>query len=166
MEIQAKKEHLASFLIDHQNSLYRFAFCYVHNEENAMDLLQEAIVSAYSKLHTLKNDSFLKTWFYRILINECIDFLRKEKHARCYDNDFFHSLPDPKEEIGQLADSIDLYHAVNQLKPKLKTIIVLRYYEDMKIKEIAKIINCNENTVKTRLYKALNQLKDILERSN
>lgn len=166
MEILTKKEYLASFLKEHQNSLYRFAFCYVHNEENAMDLLQEAIVNAYSKLHTLKEISFLKTWFYRILMNECIDFLRKEKRSLCYEEEFFHSLPDHREEIGQLAESIDLYRAVNQLKPKLKTIIILRYYEDMKIKDIAKIMNCNENTVKTRLYKALKQLKDILERSN
>ena len=63
-----------------------------------------------------------------------------------------------------LIENLDIYHLIQNLKPKIKTVIMLRYFENFKIEEIAQILNVNTNTVKSRLYKGLRELKESMER--
>lgn len=152
-------QQLIKFFEENQNRIYKFAYGYIKNQDIALDLVHDAIMKAMQKRDTLENEEYLKTWFYRILINECLGYLRKNKKIL-----FLEDIKDSKilEEMNNFIDKneyIDLYDAIDELPPKLKTIIMLRYFEDMKLEEIAIITKTNLSTIKSRLYKALKILK-------
>ncbi|MEJ8552787.1 RNA polymerase sigma factor [Tepidibacter sp. Z1-5] len=149
---------LVKYITDNQECLYRFAYTYVKNQQEALDIVQESIYKALSSIDTLKNSEHMKSWLYRIIINTSINHIRKNKRVLLIDeiND--------KGECREydLDRNIDLYEAIDKLDENQKTIVVLRYFEDMKIDEIAKTTNCNISTVKSRLYSALDKLKLIM----
>ena len=72
-------ELVISFIKENEEKLYKVAYSYVKNPDTALDLVQDSIIKALQKRHTLKHPEYLKTWFYRILINECLMFIRKNK---------------------------------------------------------------------------------------
>ena len=154
-------ELVISFIKENEEKLYKVAYSYVKNPDTALDLVQDSIVKALQKRHTLKHPEYLKTWFYRILINECLMFIRKNKKIVYLENlDVYFNEP----SLSSLENNnIDLYHAIDNLSPQLKTIILLRFFEDMKLEEIARITGVNLNTIKSRLYKALKILKIDME---
>lgn len=153
----SKDKLLTLYIKENQESFYRLAYSYVKSSDTALDLVQDAIVKALQKRETLKNEEYLKTWFYRILINECLMYIRKNKKI-VYINDLEDYIPNDSF-IDNHDDVEQLYNAIEELEPNLKTIVLLRFFEDMKLSEIAKITNTNLNTVKSRLYKALNLLR-------
>ena len=71
------REQLIEFLLDNQNKFYRYAFTYVHHRELAMDMVQNSFLKALEQIYTLRNPAAMKTWFYRILTNECLQALKK-----------------------------------------------------------------------------------------
>ena len=71
------REQLIEFLLENQNKFYRYAFTYVHHREHAMDMVQNSFLKALEQIHTLRNPDAMKTWFYRILTNECLQALKK-----------------------------------------------------------------------------------------
>ena len=73
---------LIAFIREKQERFYRMAYSYVKNQESALDLVQDAIVQALQKRHTLREPEHMKSWFYRILINECLACLRREKRRQ------------------------------------------------------------------------------------
>ena len=120
----------------------------------------------YGKFKALKNinklseESYIKTWFYRILINESLQYIRKNKRILTYELEAIENKVDCNVDF---AEGLDVYKYVQDLNEKLKTVIILRFFEDMKISEIAKITKTNESTVKSRLYKGLKELKRLIE---
>ena len=153
------KEQLTQFLLDHQQSFYRFAFTYVHNRETAMDMVQNSFLKAIEQIHTLRNPQAMKTWFYRILTNECLQTLKKAKR------EVITEPADIKEEIyfeKAYEPALELYEAVRQLPLETQTIIMLHYYEGYTLKEVSRITGDNLNTVKSRLYAGLKKLKNII----
>ncbi len=148
-------ELLKEYIQDHQNDFYRLAYSYTKNPDDALDVVQDAIVKAMSQVHKLRNPEFLRTWFYRILVNEALGNLRRSKRS-VVQEDLSESAVYEEKDIPQ---KIDLLRAIDSLPPKLRTIILLRFFEDMKLEEIAAVTGLNLNTVKTRLYRGLNLLK-------
>ena len=145
-ENQELIENLIQYIEQNEEKWYRVAYYYARNQEVAMDIVQEAITKALTKISSIKQAKFMKTWFYRILINTAIDETkRNRKNATFCLEDY--------------TTNIQLYKKINQLKPKLKTVILLRFFEDLKLSEIAQVTKTNENTIKSRLYQALDQLK-------
>lgn len=157
MVCEYKDDELIAFIKENQEKFYRVAYSYVKNPDEALDLVHEAIVKALQKRYTLKHPEYLKTWFYRILINECLTLLRKNKKVVHLEN--LDNYSDEPSLSSLESDNIDLYNAIDHLSPQLKTLILLRYFEDMKLEDIARITGTNLNTVKSRLYKALKILK-------
>lgn len=153
------KDELSQFVLDNQNKFYRISFSYVKNKEAAMDVIQDAVVNAFANYDSLKQPEYLKTWFYRILINSAITYLRKNKKYVLTED--FVEILDSKENVND-NDYIDLYNAVKNLPPKLKTVVILRYFEDMKFSDIALITKTNESTIKTRLKTALQRLSKFV----
>lgn len=149
---------IQSYLQNHQGDFYRLAYSYTKNRDDALDVVQEAIYKAIAKAHTLKDPRYLKTWFYRILVNESLTVIRKNKKY-IYDETFLEHLSYEGDDIDQ---SICLYKAVQLLEPKLRTVIILRYFEDMKLDEIAAVTKRNLSTVKSQLYKSLDILKNLI----
>ncbi len=139
-------------LIADYKKLYRLAYSYVHNENDALDIVQESAYKAIKNSYTLKNPQYVGTWLYRIVINESISFLRKHKQQ----------LVELYEADGETEDQytdFDLRQALNSLDPLDKTVVVLRFFEGMQLNQIAEAMDENLNTVKSRLYRSLKKLK-------
>ena len=158
--MQDVKEILIEYITHNQEKLYRIDFIYSKNEEAALDIVQEAITKALKNINKLSEESYIKTWFYRILINESLQYIRKNKRILTYELEAIENKVDCNVDF---AEGLDVYKYVQDLNEKLKTVIILRFFEDMKISEIAKITKTNESTVKSRLYKGLKELKRLIE---
>lgn len=158
--MQQLYEQLTALLLTDQQKFYRLAYSYCHDPETAMDIVQNAACKALEKYTTLKEPAYLKTWFYRILINESLDCLRRSKREQPE-----NTLPEDTahKPLEQKADHLDLYQAIQQLPVETKTIVLLHYFEDMTLKQIAQITETNESTVKSRLYSGLKKLRLSLE---
>lgn len=154
------REQLIEFLLENQQKFYRYAFTYVHHRDTAMDMVQNSFLKAIEQIHTLRNPAAIKTWFYRILTNECLQTLKKAQR------EYPVEPADIRDEIyldKAYEPALDLYEAVRQLSPETQTIIFLHYYEEYTLKEISKITGSNLNTVKSRLYAGLKKLKTIVK---
>lgn len=150
------KEQLAKLIIASEESMYRVSKSLIYNDADCADAIQEAIVKAFSSLHTLKQDKYAKTWLIRIVINECYSIMRKEKKLI--------SLDQVTEKISYTMDDYsDLYNEVSSLPIDMRKAIILYYAEGFSIKEIALIEETTESAIKNRLFKARNQLRQQLE---
>ena len=81
---------LTEYVTENKEKFYRMAFQYVKNEEQALDIVQDAIIKALTNLHKLKNEEYIKTWFYRILINECLQAIKKNKKENVFNIDEYN----------------------------------------------------------------------------
>jgi len=154
-----KRTKVEKYIIDNKDSFYRIAYSYTKNEEDALDVVQEAMYKALYSVENIKEVNYIKTWFYKILVRTSIDFIRKN---RKYNNMTDIDLIDETGEYDKYTD-LDLRRALEELPIEYKSIIILRFFEDLKIKEVAIILDENVNTVKTRLYTALKKLKLKIE---
>lgn len=150
---------LVDYIKTNQDDFYRLAYSYVKNKEAALDIVQESLYKALSSVDALKNSSYMKTWLYRIIVNTSLSYIRKNQKIILMDE--IREVSEP--EKCEVADRIDLYSAIDMLDDKYRTVIILRYLEDVKIGDIAKITDCNINTVKSRIKSAIQKLKMILE---
>ncbi|EMJ5872597.1 sigma-70 family RNA polymerase sigma factor [Clostridioides difficile] len=154
-----KRTKVEKYIIDNKDSFYRIAYSYTKNEEDALDVVQEAMYKALYSVENIKEVNYIKTWFYKILVRTSIDFIRKN---RKYNNMTDIDLIDEAGEYDKYTD-LDLRRALEELPIEYKSIIILRFFEDLKIEEVAIILDENVNTVKTRLYTALKKLKLKIE---
>ena len=159
--MQDVKEILIDYVKKNQEKLYRIAFSYSKNEESALDIVQEAITRALKNIDKLKEEKYVKTWFYKILINECLQYIKKNKRIITCELQEIEDKIEWNDDIN--IDDIELYKHIQNLNVKLRTVIILRFFEDMKIDEIARITKTNVNTVKSRLYKALEELNKLIK---
>lgn len=150
---------LVDYIKTNQDDFYRLAYSYVKNKEEALDIVQESLYKALSSIDTLKNISYMKTWLYRIIVNTSLSYIRKNQKIILMDE--IREVSEP--EKSEVADRIDLYSAIDMLDDKHRTVIILRYLEDIKIGEIARVTDCNINTVKSRIKSATQKLRMILE---
>ena len=138
-----------------KESLYRIAYSYMNNQALAMDALDEAIYKGYLNRKKLKNPEFFKTWLTRIVINECLQMLRKRKHEILIDQ-----IP---EEATKEYDRLPIKEAIRKLSEDLSNIINLRFYGGYTLSETAVILEIPLGTVATRERKALALLRLELE---
>lgn len=157
------RQQVVDYVIKNKNTHYRLAYSYVKNVEDALDIVQESIYKAFSSIESLENPNYIKTWFYKIVINTSMDFLRKRKKLINVDDEFFSTLDSGTNDN---YEDFDLKKALEELPDKYRSLIVLRYFEDLKIEEIANIVNLNVNTVKSQLYKSLRKLHIKMEDQN
>ena len=151
------RQLLVEHILNGQTEFYRLAMSYVKNRDAALDVVQEAIVKALSKVDTVREPAYLKTWFYRILINEAMNHFRRSRNLVSLEE----VMADRAAESRDPGERLDLYDAIDRLSFPEQTVIKLRYFEDMKLEEIAQATGANLNTVKSRLYKAIRKLKDM-----
>lgn len=152
-------EAFEELLMLYSNQLYRTAFLYVGNREDALDIVQETTYKAYMAIKNLKEDKYFSTWLTRILINTAYEVLKNRKKDIAFEavSEFLSE----KEEFN--IEQIDLIRAINELRDNYRDAIILFYYHDLPIKEIAKIMDIPESSVKTFLRRGKEQLKTILK---
>ena len=156
------KEILIGYIKENQNKLYKIAYTYTRNEELALDVVQETIAKSLENISKLRNEEYVKTWFYRILINESLKTCKKNKKYIEIELQENEEYIENNEE--KLVDNMDIYNSLQKLNNKLKTVIILRFFENLKLEEIASITNTNISTVKSRLYKGLNEMRSNIDR--
>lgn len=144
-------------LISERNvQLYKTAYAYVKNKEDALDIVSDTVYKAYISIKKLKDPSLFNTWLTRILINTSLDCINKSSRVESFKeniNSEVYEIPKDDEQI------IDLKTAVDKLQGKYKTIVILKYFQDMTLMDIAKTLQCPIGTVKTNLHKALEELR-------
>jgi RNA polymerase sigma-70 factor, ECF subfamily len=141
-----------------KGKIYKIAYSYVKNQQDALDILQDATYKAFISIKTLKDSKIFDSWLTRIVVNCAIDFLRKRKKM-LYVDDTSQLIQENSTCKSNIESELDLYTALDVLDEKHKTVIILRFFEDYTIKEIAAILDWPLNTVKTYLYRALGLLK-------
>ena len=154
-----RETQLTTYLVENQARFYRLAYSYLHNREDALDAVQAAVCKALEKQDSLKDADAMRTWFYRILVNVCTDQLRgRKREAPAAPEDL-----DPGSYEDPLPGDDALARRVEALPPELRTVIELRFYEELPLKEISAVLGCPLSTVKTRLYTGLKKLRVSLE---
>ncbi len=139
--------------------LYRTAWLYLRNEQAALDTVSETILKGYMNIRTLKEPDYFKTWLTKILIGNAADYCRKYGRQLPTEElpEIIHEDDDSSEK------TIDLMNAINSLPENYRTAIILKYFDDMKISEIAFAMDVPENTVKSYLSRARAQLYHLLK---
>ncbi len=144
---QVEAEILASY-----ESLYRLAYSYVKNPDDAMDVVQDSICKAMAHAEDIRNTDTIKGWLCRIVVHTALDQLRRRSREIPTDQ-----LPEQVQE-DHYADT-DLHRLLEKLTDQEKTIIILRFFEDMRLQDIAAATGEKLNTVKSLLYRSLKKLK-------
>lgn len=136
--------------------LYHVSRSILRNDADCADAVQEALLKAYEKLHTLKEERFFRTWITRILIHECYKICKKNKKAVPYEAYM-------EQEKMRLEDRYtSLYMAITELPEELRILVTLYYLEGFSYKEITEIMNIREGTIKSRLSRARRLLREQL----
>lgn len=151
------KDQFTAQILEAESSLYHIAKSILRDDEDCADAMQNAVLHAYEKLHTLRNEKYFKTWLTRILINECYHILRSRKISVPYE-DYFET-----SEQAQKEDYSEVYEAVMELEDIYRIPLVLFYVEGFSIKDVCKILKLSQSTVKMRLYRSRKLLKEKLE---
>ena len=153
-------ERLIQYILDNQDRFYRVAYSYTRHQEDALDAVQNAVCKALEGHKGIKNADAVKTWFYRLLINECLTVLKRRSRVVLVSDDleqegvYYEKGYEQEDEIEQ---------ELEKLETDVQGIIKLRFFEEMSLKEISQITGLNVNTVKTKLYRGLKLLKENME---
>ena len=153
------REQFTAAVLAAEPTLYRVAKTMLRSEHDCADAAQQAILRAWERLDTLHSTRYFKTWLVRILINECMTMLRRQKRLAPYDEAAVEAMI----PASAADDHSDLYAAITALDEKLRLPVVLYYLEGFKIREIAAMLGVPEGTVKTRLRNAREQLRKDLK---
>ncbi len=152
------KEAFNDLIIYYQNDLYNIAKCKLHNEDDVCDAIQETILNAYSHIDSLKNSYKFKSWLIKILINECNKIYLKYKNNCLEIND---ELILSTEDIG--SSNIEFLDLINKLNKDEQEIFILYYKEKYSTKEISNILNINENTIRSKISRGKEKIKNSLK---
>jgi RNA polymerase sigma-70 factor (ECF subfamily) len=158
----------------HRDKIYARAFSMMRNEQDAIDLSQEAWVKAWQRLIQFQGDSSFATWMTRITINLCLDQLRRQKRVRAESIEEMDEesggverqmpvvITNPTERLerGELRVRIDA--AMEKLSVEHRTVLVLHEFEEMEYKQIARVMGCSIGTIMSRLFYARRRLAALL----
>jgi len=166
LTIAGRQEAFAEIMRRHQAPLYRMIKGYVGNPEDALDLVQDSLVSAYKRLDTYDQSRPLRAWLSRIAINKCRDWARR-RAVRRY---LFAAGPVPgQESVADLSPLLDkaaadkqdlerLWRAISKLPRNLKEPLILRTIDGLSQAEVASVLRISEKAVETRIYRARKRL--------
>ena len=151
----------------YEEAIYRMALMYCKERESAYDVVQNTFIKVYENLSTFRGDSSFKTWLYKICYYEALNWIRKNKKSSQFTdvNDMENYL-----EIDFSSDDLVLKdekykmlkEAIGKLNKKYQTVVYLKYFDNLSLKEIAEIVNTTEGTIKNILFRSVRKLNDIL----
>lgn len=156
---KGNREAFGELIIMHQEYLYKLAYMYTKNEQDALDAVQECAMRAMISMDKLREPRYFKTWITRILINSIYRDGKKHRNDILLED---YTAAAPEEEIS-FEEKADLYDAIDLLPPNYKTVVILQYFQGMKIKDIAEVMAIPVGSVKAYLYRAREMLRRQLE---
>lgn len=149
------KEAFALLMDMHRQMLYNTALLVLHQEDDALDAIQDAILACWENLPTLRKDQYFKTWLVKILLNKCRDIQRSQSHYA-----FVEELPESGDEP-DWDTHMDVGRAMGRLDDQDQLILSLFYYDDLNIRQIAEALSISEGAVRTRLTRSQERFKKI-----
>lgn len=156
---RTNKALIEGIILEKYQQYYRLAYSYVHNDADACDIVQNGAYKAIRASRSLKAPEYAQTWIYRIMLNECFGYLKNPRFLS------YEAMQEESREAGSREDDyadVDLQRALDALPENDKAVVILKYFEDRKLEEIADILDENVNTVKSRLYRSMKKLRGIL----
>ncbi|MDH4222716.1 MAG: sigma-70 family RNA polymerase sigma factor [candidate division Zixibacteria bacterium] len=169
---EGKEDAFNRLYQDNCQRVYRLAYGYVRSPEDAEDVMQETFIRAFKSIQSyqISDNTSFSSWLHRICINCSIGQLRKMKRLKRYmmislddmtiDPAGEDNSPEAKVELGEILSLIR--KAVSKLSPKQQVVFNLRYRQDLSIKDIAELLRCHQNTVKTQLWRSIRKLRERL----
>ncbi|EFI67804.1 sigma-70 family RNA polymerase sigma factor [Lysinibacillus sp. HST-98] len=159
---------LEKLMIDYGNELVRLAFSYVKDAEIAKDMVQNTFIKCYKNLDSFRFDAQIKTWLYRITINECKDYLKswnyKMVHVKSFINETAKSiLPSTEKTVLDKYNNEEIKDTIFSLPKVYREVVYLYYYDSLTTDEIANVLDVSVNTVKTRLRRAKQRLESMIK---
>lgn len=154
--IQGEEDAFVALMQIHKEALLRTAMAFLKNDHDALEALQETTYRAFKKIHTVKEPAYTKTWLIRIMINYCQDQLTKDKR-------YIRNGKDADSSVSDNLAQLELQEALSTLSSADQQLIYMKYFQDIKIKDIAAIEKIPEGTVKSRLHKTLRTLRQHFE---
>lgn len=159
---------LEKMMIEYGNELVRLAFSYVKDPEIAKDMVQNTFIKCYKNLDSFRYDAQIKTWLYRITINECKDYLKswnyKMVQVKSFINETTRSiLPSPEKTVIEKYNNEEMKENIFSLPKVYREVIYLYYYESLKTDEISSVLDISINTVKTRLRRGKQRLELVIK---
>lgn len=148
----------------YQTHVYNVAFSYTKSSESAMDISQDVFMKVYKNLARFRGESQFKTWLTRIAYNESYNWSKKNKKYMQMENlnDFDGSM-EQKDEVLAEENRTILLRSLYELNTRYRLAVVLRYFENYSIREIATVLECSEGVVKNMLFRSLQKLKHYLK---
>lgn len=156
--IEELEDAFITFIRTQQKSLYLLAYSYTQNEQDALAVVQNSIQKGWLSLVSLSNREQIKIWFYTILVCTANDLLRKQKRVELIEDDSLLQLTEQDTYY-----NLDLQQALLLLPLQLREVVVLHYFEDLKIKDVAQVLTIPLSTANSRLSKAIKLLHIELE---
>ena len=160
MAIEDVRVMLEEYIIQNQERFYRLAYSHVGNKDGALDVVQNAVVKGLENCGSIRRPEFIKTWFFRVLLNECYGYLRKTGREISVEPIVLQQL---RNEGTEERDEREIYEQVLKLPDKMRTVIILRFYEEFSLEEISRATGSGLGAVKYRLYAGLKELKRMCE---
>lgn len=156
------KKAFTMLIEENKVSIYKTALAIMKNEDDACDAMQEALLSIYENLQSLKNNKHFKTWAIRIVINKCYHIINKNKlnSEKIEKVKSEYALNDCYEDN---TEKTEMEIALSKLDDDIRLVIVLYYYDGISTKDIAKILDIPKGTVQSRLQRGRDKLYHILE---
>jgi RNA polymerase sigma-70 factor (ECF subfamily) len=139
-----------------REKLYRIAYSYVKNRDDALDIVSESVYRAYVNLRRLKNPSYFDTWMIRIVINQSINLINKNRRITLKADMAVNA---SSQDTVDIDEALDLYAAMDRLNDNQKAVVILKYFEDLPITQVAAIMERPVGTVKSFLHGALKELR-------
>lgn len=147
----------------YEEDIYRMAFLYVKNEEDALDVVQEVAYQAFKNIHTLKEPKYFKTWLMRITMNSAINMMKKKKKVVHLQPEFEAFIQADEEDMSLVLTLKDL---MDILQENEKSVVYLRFYQECTFKEIAEVLDIPLGTAKSILYLALEKLRKEMKEAD
>jgi len=155
---KAKKGDKNSFtklILEIKDQAYEIAYCYLHNKEDSIDAVSNAVEKGLKNVKKLKNPQYFKTWFIRIVINECkLELRSRKKITKLKENLIYDKLT-----VDNITDNYELEDIINKLPEPNREMIYLKYYMGYTLEEISEILDVPIGTVKTKIYSTIKNLK-------
>lgn len=170
MAVEGTDEAFDELTKRHYEKIYGLAYRILGNVDNADDATQESFIEAYKSLESFQHRSKFSTWLYRVAVNTCKQFMRKNRSRMRAIAAFGENIRHQTQRSTKTPDHLVLekerdkivQSAINQLPEKQRLVVILFYMQHLKYREIAKIIGCPEGTVASRLNSALKKLRPKL----
>lgn len=153
-----------AIVVRYEKTIYNAAYRIAKDPDDAADITQSVFIKAHRKIHTYDPSYKLFSWLYRIAVNEAINYVKRTRRLVPAEEELGTSRESPSRDIAYIEASDQIQHALMELKLDHRIVVVLKYFLELSYAEISEMTDIPEKTVKSRLFSARRELRDVLIR--